>query len=130
MRKTVTDLEKLKEVFSNQSERGIKSSDWNECEAVSEQAVRAQLHTEIEQRQSLANMIENMPHAQIQRELEEFREGVATAMNELRLCIARLAVSDFSTDGDAADLVRLDAVLSEINATIATLGLGGTETPL
>lgn len=28
----MTDLEKLKEVFLNQSERGIKSGDWLECE--------------------------------------------------------------------------------------------------
>ncbi len=32
----MTDLEKLKEVFLNQSERGIKSGDWGECEAVVE----------------------------------------------------------------------------------------------
>jgi hypothetical protein len=28
----MTDLEKLKEVFLNQQERGIKSGDWPECE--------------------------------------------------------------------------------------------------
>ncbi len=44
MRKTVTDLEKLKEVFSNQSERGIKSSDWNECEAVVEPNIESGGH--------------------------------------------------------------------------------------
>lgn len=48
--------------------------------------------------------------------------AVAVALEELRAEIAHLPVSDFSID-----LVRLDAVLSELSATIAALGLGGTE---
>ena len=33
----MTDIEKLKEVLLNQQERGIKSRDWDECEAVIEE---------------------------------------------------------------------------------------------
>ena len=98
----------------------------------SEQAVRAQLHTEIEQRQSLANMIENMPHAQIQRELEEFRAKVAAALDALRAGYTQ------RSDGEGASIpLRLchnfswraatDLARQELDATIAALGFGNTD---
>ena len=90
----------------------------------SEQAVRAQLHTEIEQRQSLANMIENMPHAQIQRELEEFRAKVAAALDALRAGYTQ------RSDGEGASIpwrAATDLARQELDATIAALGFGNTD---
>ena len=46
-------------------------------------ALRAQLHTEIEQRQFVGDLIENMPHAQIAAELGEFKIKVADALTTM-----------------------------------------------
>ena len=42
-------------------------------------ALRAQLHTEIEQRQFVGDLITNMPHARLAAEFEEFKAEVAAA---------------------------------------------------
>lgn len=77
-------------------------------------ALRAQLHTEAEQRQFVSNLIDNMPHAQIAAELAAFKAEVAAALCELR---AKLYPQLFWHDG------TYQKVMAELDATITALGL-------
>lgn len=46
-------------------------------------ALRAQLHSQVEQRQFISDLVENMPHTQIVAELEQFKTEVAAALTTL-----------------------------------------------
>lgn len=52
-----------------------------------------------------------------------YRATVAAALRELWADVLRLPTADYSTDGDGAELIKQDAVLKLIDATIAKLGL-------
>ena len=65
---------------------------------------------------------EHMVIAKSAQESERaFREQVAAALRELRERVARLPVPDYTTDGEADELVRLKTVLGLINVTANNL---------
>lgn len=87
-------------------------------------ALRAQLHTEIEQRQFVGDLITNMPHARLAAEFEEFKAEVADALAALREGYALRA------DGEGTSipwLAATDLARQELDATMNALGLGAKE---
>jgi len=59
----------------------------------------------------------------VEDDYANFRAAVAAALAELRAHALRLPTADYSTDGDGAELIKQDAVLKLIDATIAKLDL-------
>lgn len=74
-------------------------------------ALRAQLHTEAEQRQFVSNLIDNMPHAQIAAELAAFKAEVAAALEKLR------------AEYEDCPLLGQEFAIEMLDATITALGL-------
>lgn len=56
-----------------------------------------------------------------------YRAAVAAALAELLSTVTGLPVSDYSTDGDGAELVRQDSVIAAVKTAIAALGLAEKE---
>ena len=78
-------------------------------------ALRAQFHTQAEQRDFVGKLVDNMPHAQIAAEFEEFKAEVADALAALR------AEWVFHRDHHYANNPELDERHDEIEIRIGEL---------
>lgn len=56
-------------------------------------------------------------------QITAFRAEVAAALREALAAIAAIPISDYSTDGDAAELVRRDDAADIVRAAMAKLGV-------
>lgn len=86
-------------------------------------ALRAQFHTQAEQRDFVGKLVDNMPHARIAAELAEFKAEVAAALAALEdnlktKAMATVADGKFSKIGHGINIARID-----LKSTIAELGL-------
>lgn len=89
-------------------------------------ALRAQFHTQAEQRDFIGKLVDNMPHAQIAAEFEEFKAEVADALAALRKKVVALQLPVGHVEYSQYDYGVGDA-LNCVDTTIAKLGLAPKE---
>lgn len=79
----VEQWQKLQRICEEQLTRAVVAE--AECNAL-----RKQLHAQAEQRDFVGRLVDNMPHAQIAAEFEEFKAEVADALAALRKKVVAL----------------------------------------
>jgi len=94
-------------------------------------SLRAQLHTQTEQRQFVGDLIENMPHAQIAAELTEFKAEVAAALEKLRSDWSRQKIeaidpSESLYPDQQGHNSMVESFVEDLDAVITKLGLAPT----
>jgi len=89
-------------------------------------ALRAQFHTQAEQRDFVGKLVDNMPHARIAAEFEEFKAEVADALAALRKKVVALQLPVGHVEYSQYDYGVGDA-LNCVDTTIAKLGLAPKE---
>lgn len=86
-------------------------------------ALRAQFHTQAEQRDFISDLVENMPHAQIAAEFDGFKAEVAAALEELRKELADTIESPAPDEGSRLYDAATRAAVCGLDAVITKLGL-------
>ncbi len=90
-------------------------------------ALRAQFHTQAEQRDFVGKLVDNMPHAQIAAEFEEFKAEVADALAALRAEFEADAPEHNWTSEQKEMQRDSDKNVARVNATMTALGLAPKE---